>query len=264
MGWSTSASNWKCALSFSGTTDMTDVNTNYNWYSSEWCGIPAVQNGYGRRLDDFINGSKFDEFKSYLASRQTCGGGIVTTGHSLGGALSTLIAACANKQGWWTVDGVYTFGAPGLSSRTQISNPLSKDGCFKGYRVYNSDKWQMDPIAATGSPFGFKQPKIQEIRIKRLSSGEYVYKSHACDSDHARRFPRARDKLWWTGVGLPTMHPATIYIKRLLKLYKIYRGERYNHLQSETPGRPTKVESVDNTTLPIEFGVTSNWLFADP
>lgn len=259
--WSAKASGWQCVLSFAGSNDFADLKTNYNLYTEEWCGIPAVHSGFARRLDDFIHGyAWFKKFKAYLASEKTCGGGVVTTGHSLGGALVTLLAACAHRRGWWTVDGVYTFGAPAMTWKTQVSNPLSKDGCFNGYRVYNSDSWLMDPFPATGSPLNFEQPKIQEIRVKSLSSRNFVYKSHACGSDHARQFPRARDKLWWTGGGLTTMHSSQIYVKRLLKLYGVYRGKKYNRLQSETPSTPAKIDS-DNTSLPIDCRPIRSWLF---
>jgi len=199
----------KCILVFEGHSGLADVKTEFQTGSETWCDFKGVQSGFVMRLNHFMASSRYSEFMSYLADKQQCPGGVISTGHSLGGALANLMGACANRRGLFKVAGIYTFGAPGMST-VQITNDLSEEGCFPGARVHTSSRLTQDPIAFLGRTKGFLHPKLLEMHIQ-INGQKVTIEEHACNSTHEQDYPRIRDKV-------PNIreHFMGIYIRRLL------------------------------------------------
>jgi len=204
--------------------------------TTEWCGIDKVLSGYADRLNDFIWGSRFQEFKDFLRSEANCSGGVIGVGHSMGGALTALMATCANRfpEKYWKTDALYTFAAPAPTYKHQLVNALpetfpvevgvQKPGCFKGFRVYSDDKTIVDPIPAVSTLFHFKHPKMREYKITAGADGNYTKEERACDSEHAATYPIWEIFSFKSGFLGMKLHPATVYVQRILALSGIVRS----------------------------------------
>lgn len=208
----------RCALSFSSTERISDLRTSAKAFTRTWCDLPEVHGGYAARLDDFIHGHRFDEFMDFLNDKEQCPHGVVGVGHSMGAALISLMAACANSKDFFTVGELYTFAAPGVSKQ-QLTNFKSEDGCFKGKRIYIEDAVFSDPVPALSYPFGFMHPKVQSYRIKYGGNSNYTVIEHDCSSYDAQVKPRPR-------TPNPALHLMTNYIRRLLARIGIARSTR--------------------------------------
>eukprot|EP00413_Alexandrium_margalefii_P018852 CAMPEP_0204532266 /NCGR_PEP_ID=MMETSP0661-20131031/11631_1 /ASSEMBLY_ACC=CAM_ASM_000606 /TAXON_ID=109239 /ORGANISM="Alexandrium margalefi, Strain AMGDE01CS-322" /LENGTH=363 /DNA_ID=CAMNT_0051538497 /DNA_START=77 /DNA_END=1168 /DNA_ORIENTATION=+ len=99
-----------------------------------------------------------------------CKGDRILTADSLGGPLSEILAFCWN-QGIGDeiqnasipappIDVLYTFGSPGSATRP-LTNARSKDGCFRGRRVFNF----ADIIAHLGGTVGMKHARVDALEI---------------------------------------------------------------------------------------------------
>jgi len=199
-----------CALAFSSTARLSDMPTNMNVKTRTWCGLQGMQAGYARRLDDFVHGHRFNEFKDMLGDPGQCRS-VVGVGHSMGGALISMMAACANQKGYFNVDSLYTFGAPAVSTE-QLSNDRTEDGCFAGYRIYIMDKNFMDPVPSVFSPLDFKHPKLREYRLVE-QDGNVTVLEHGCLENHTKDSPT-----FFASFPSIDLHRALAYVKRLLKI----------------------------------------------
>lgn len=153
----------KCAVIFTSRNGMREVfnDVRVNAESSEECGLEHVHTGHLERtqkdIQHLLNAP--NKILPVLRDRDACPGGIYLGGHSLGGAVATLFAACVNAQAkmggnasydfGFSVDRLYTFGAPRIQqnhSQTRVRDQLKEDGCFEGARVFLSRGDALDPI----------------------------------------------------------------------------------------------------------------------
>lgn len=88
-----------CLLSFTGTSRASELSTSVTQYSTGYCGYTGVHVGYRNKLYWLTKGM-WPKLRPKLAqcSSVTC------TGHSLGGALCDIFAACANSKRTSDVD----------------------------------------------------------------------------------------------------------------------------------------------------------------
>lgn len=161
-----------CVLTFAGTNNADDMDKDLEIDAKPFCAKVSgasdrgwmVHQGFLEKTQGFMEGQRFQEFSNFLSDRGTCEK-VVVAGHSMGGAVADLVAACTNKthaadaQHSFKADFLFTFGAPGVSKDVQLDN--AGGGCFPGARLYNSE----DPVPGLASAMGFFHPKVKEIRM---------------------------------------------------------------------------------------------------
>lgn len=212
-----------CTMSFAGTDDSGDWLTNLRATTAEFCGFQGVHKGFAKRMRSLWTGSRATELFSFLADPEECAD-VTFVGHSLGGALASLAAACAACQGAFAIRGLFTFGAPAVSktqlkvaqsgqcrvdgldskaakvslssltrrkaSRKAATSPSGGNDCFQGYRVYNAHPKAPDPIPSILQPLGFKHPRVAAIVIDGDNrSIAWEVTRHECQSQAASSMP---------------------------------------------------------------------------
>mmetsp|Transcript_57821 Transcript_57821/g.163174 ORF Transcript_57821/g.163174 Transcript_57821/m.163174 type:complete len:257 (+) Transcript_57821:261-1031(+) len=185
-----------CAISFAGTDDVFDVVSELNVATVPLCGFRSVHRGFAEKLERILRTHTWQtELAPYLRSG-ACAEGVVCVGHSLGGALASILAACANSQesggighllGGLAVAGIYTFGAPAVS-KGQLTDGRSSDGCFGGGRWYREDEAAFDPVPYLAHPLGFQHPRSIAIRMEDTGHGR-AKREFECASREARDEP---------------------------------------------------------------------------
>lgn len=184
--------NSTCVLAASGTNDNFDWLENINFIPKTFCEIKGVHTGFAGEVEDFFKHPKYQEMKETLQNRCRT---TYLTGHSLGGAIASIIAGCAAKRDSNTpfeVHGLYTIGAPGVS-REPIANGNS---CFKGLRVYNYDKDLIDPVPYVTSRanlvgISLLHPRVQALQIENGHEyGGLRTQVDDCNSPEARDYPK--------------------------------------------------------------------------
>lgn len=144
-----------CAISFSGIIHgKSTINTTAKRFLpifgiklTDFCGY-KVYDPYITNILHHTNTSRFREMMAYAAS-PACSGGVKVTGVSLGGMYASLLAACAmdgklaelgdGMPASFPVDGLWTYGAAGVTSLLPIQNKSHPDGCLKGQRLVMGD-----------------------------------------------------------------------------------------------------------------------------
>jgi len=237
----------QCVLAFAGTDHVQDIIDDFKFQPVTWCGIKGVHKGWATRLGwptdkeadtdpGFFGGAKFVEFNRYLKNPKFCGKGVIGVGHSMGGALAELAAACVNKKDnlIFKVRGLWTFGAAGIAhskggSKTEdvVGNAIAPDGVFEGARVVNfigikSGNWLkyhgmgQDLIATLGYTFGkYKHPKVAVWRLRKhpIKRQYYVDKIDYQPSKEVEKVPRSFD-----GIDNIFLHSMGMYIKRTIEI----------------------------------------------
>jgi len=133
----------KCAIVFSATDDAIDAMQQMMGTQSPQnvCGFPDVNGGYAQELTGYMQAS---EWKSGIEELSACGE-VYAVGHSMGGAMASLFAACANTNAEFSYKAAFgslpevslvTFGAPSVA-KTALYNG-EEGSCFKGVRQYVS------------------------------------------------------------------------------------------------------------------------------
>lgn len=102
-----------CSLVFTGTKGAGELSTSLKQYETGYCGYPDVHAGYRDKVYWITKGMFWLKLRPKLAkcSRVDC------AGHSLGGSLCDIFAACANSNRTWDVDyrrQMWTQGTPEL------------------------------------------------------------------------------------------------------------------------------------------------------
>jgi hypothetical protein len=216
---------YTCALAISGTNSPGDALKDLEATTVEFCGFDGVHRGFAKTAQTYVSGNRSQEFLQYLIDPSSCGGGIFATGHSLGGAVATLIAACHNKhangssvQGF---DGLYTFAAP-APSKHPLVNPLSKDGsgCFPGGRFFYVHGRHHDVIPGLATYFGYAQPRLSQVQVEQKTDG-VVYIARNCSSETSAE--ELQDPIYYIRNSASPwnleLHKIVVYIKNMLSYH---------------------------------------------
>jgi hypothetical protein len=180
-----------CALVFSGSNDNSDWINNMKFLEKTVCGW-QVHSGFGQEVLNYFSAPAMAHFSSIISSQ--CGGEAYFVGHSLGGAVADIAAACANSQIGllssigatiasgtvpFTAKGLYTIGAPA------VSHPALKDeihgGCFPGYRFFNLDSRTYDPVPEAACVVGYEHPYVAVVDLHSDDYGVLSKIDFACD-----------------------------------------------------------------------------------
>lgn len=108
-----------CAVAFTGTNDLGEFATSTTQYGTGYCGFNNVHVGYRNELWTITN----DIFARLRPSLERCSR-VTCVGHSLGGALCELFAACANSGNYTDPDYkllAWTPGTPKMMSEYEPS-----------------------------------------------------------------------------------------------------------------------------------------------
>lgn len=205
-----------CALAIAGTNDVPDVWDDLNVLTTQpICGMEVVS-GFANEVTDFTTSEAYiTEFQPML---QDCGQ-VYVTGHSLGGAVATVLAACAsNGDVTWNLAGLYTIGAPGVSVNTQVA--AADGGCLPGLRVFNFDANTYDPVPYIASirPGGaLLHPKVAAASFTSTWSDGLARADYDCASNVASVVPNEKG---WRALSIED-HKAGRYIERLISHFSM-------------------------------------------
>jgi len=212
----------ECAMVFEGTDDKDDWATNLNQvpWKSKLCGGFWLHSGIYNELNQVTSTKEWSEVQKTLSGVE-CSAGIYAAGHSLGGAMAHMFAACVNAQKEYFVGNpfrvreVYSFGAPCVSK----FHPLAEaDGqCLKGARFFTEDERRgrrsIDPVVTLPPLSGWWHPKIKAFMLEQVD-GRYEKEELACDD------PKTQYQSWfsspWKKVSL---HPMKEYAKRVKSVF---------------------------------------------
>jgi len=216
----------ECALAFSGSNDAGDWVNNFNALATyNKCGYHKVHAGFMTETSRYFADSAMVTFSELIG--EFCGGKVFSVGHSLGGAVASITAGCANSGGSgvlgipsarsniipFTVSGLYTVGAPAVS-KPQMT---SKGGaCFAGRRDFNYDSSTLDPVPLVAQAAGYRQPKVEALELHSNSAGTITKKTWACNSIQAEEYP------YGLGARGPSIadHKTSTYITRLKDVFR--------------------------------------------
>eukprot|EP00928_Gymnodinium_smaydae_P042574 TRINITY_DN28641_c0_g1_i1.p1 TRINITY_DN28641_c0_g1~~TRINITY_DN28641_c0_g1_i1.p1 ORF type:complete len:406 (-),score=2.99 TRINITY_DN28641_c0_g1_i1:15-1169(-) len=203
----------RCVLAFSGTRmTMADWSTNLDMFTAPMsrCKARGVHRGFALRMNRFVQlmevDSRFKVFKSVLSDSSTCGGGVLTTGFSLGGALASLMSACAFADRFipFTVAATYTYAAPSISEE-----PLSANGdCLPGVRYYIQERYMQDPIPSIFTT-KLAHPKMLAGRLSALNIQEF----HDCYAHATPWLPQ-----YYLRLPSHKLHKGSDYVRRVASM----------------------------------------------
>lgn len=210
----------ECVLAIAGTDSATDMLDNFDGRAVADCGFPDIHSGYMSEVNDLLKACHFQTNFVPLLNSSNCSGGITVTGHSLGGGVASVFAACANnpaKPFTFHVNKLWTFGAPAVSSHP-LHNGIATDGCFAGGRIWNQDTLTIDPIPGLSRGLNFFHPRLEATRLyeKASVSGTKSYDatSQSCGTWQSYEKPNPTD-----GVPYPILHLMTAYAARTRDKY---------------------------------------------
>eukprot|EP00927_Polykrikos_kofoidii_P064904 TRINITY_DN60711_c0_g1_i1.p1 TRINITY_DN60711_c0_g1~~TRINITY_DN60711_c0_g1_i1.p1 ORF type:complete len:844 (-),score=103.89 TRINITY_DN60711_c0_g1_i1:111-2570(-) len=231
-----------CVLAFAGTNDVHDAIADVRGAvpTQRACGVD-MHGGFLGELRGFLHASCWaKEFAPLLAS-PACAGGRIVVGHSLGGAIASTLAFCANivgGGGWeevlpqthatttnegaanveavptFTVTGLYTFGAPGVAKES-LANGQSPDGCFPGARVFSVDSEMIDPVPWIASIVGLIHPRMDAFWLYEDYAGRVTKAKLPCGEGLGVTMPFT-DMLCLPSVGLHDIHK---YLYRIEQVF---------------------------------------------
>jgi hypothetical protein len=216
----------KCALAIAGTNEVDDIKDDLNVaVPVEKCGF-NVMPGFKNEVEDFLDSSEYtNDFVPFLGSLEECNE-VYVVGHSLGGAVASLIAGCAanDPDSYWPLTGLYTIGAPGVSINGQISGPSGS--CLPGKRFYNVDEYTYDPVPVIGrwreyvGGAALQHPKVAAVQLYEegwltVTRSKVEYE---CSSEHAKIEPNFPMAISSPGPN-PGDHSGSVYTSRLQELY---------------------------------------------
>lgn len=210
----------QCVIAFAGTDDVSDLSDDLDVREKHACGH-SFHKGFYDEFQNFLSGDRWSsEFRPHLKS-DACSAGIIAVGHSLGGALASVLATCANAPGnpladqlGFLIQSLYTIGAPALA-KSSPRNGQTESGCFDGIRFFNEDSRTFDPVAYAAVLLGFEHPRVKAVQLHSNSADILSFNTYTCESEEARansdepgmQFPSPGD------------HSAKTYISRIKKLF---------------------------------------------
>lgn len=129
-------------MAFRGTISSGNGVTDMRMYLKEISlnGIQAkVHEGFWDSITDPATSSLNRSIHTFLVAHQQPGDKLLLTGHSLGGAQATLIAAILTSESSYDVTAVVTFGSPKVGNQ-QFVDMFSSLASSKGYQSYRVAK----------------------------------------------------------------------------------------------------------------------------
>jgi len=167
-----------CAIAVSGSDDIFDWTQNFNAGGQrEICGMTHVLHGFVNEVRDLFESrwsdanvtGRFHQKNYTHLSRflsDECSS-VFVTGHSLGGAIATIIAGCFSRptssHHLHNFRGLYTIGAPPVSLHS-ISGP--DDATLPGRRIFIKDSHSYDAVPAIRATCEYKHPKVKAMELK--------------------------------------------------------------------------------------------------
>jgi len=133
----------ECAIAFTATVDAWDLMQDMNITTTPFCGLTQAHGGFVDEMRGFMRNETWGTAMDFLKTR--CTGTNYAVGTSLGGALASLFAFCANRhqQANDNIDASHfaglptftlvSFGAPSVAKEEVYSG--APNGCFDGVRV---------------------------------------------------------------------------------------------------------------------------------
>jgi len=262
----------QCAVAFAGSDDLQDwiddLAGAFGTKSLEACGLEEIHMGIFEEMQQFVLSPEWSrDFVPFLDAN--CTGGISVTGHSLGGGLASLLAACSNNVGssvfvppyikWGNqrMEGrqvrmpmqefsLYSIGAPALSTQ-DILNGMAPNGIFHGARSYISDRFSQDPVPSVAQMLGLKHPKVASLGLRRHWSG---FITLTRDRGHVLSTP----SLPLAILANPDFHRTTQYLRRFA-LLNTPQDEIEEPQGVEAPDEPSESELRESND--------DNWDFSD-
>lgn len=237
----------RCALAFSGSNDIgdwiDDFTGSFSTMNNTDCGLVGIHEGIFQEWQEFVLEPEWNrDFVPFLDSDQ-CMGGISVVGHSLGGGVANLMAACQSNlapgasvavqdlviRGQLRVNqaevrfpvrqfSIYTVGTPAIS-RSPMLNGWAADGVFMGTRAYNSDRYSQDWAPTVGQLFGFYHPKMNALRLRDhwfRRGVEGIW--HSGSADGTDLLPPETSPHGLPKVPSPLWHMCGQYVGRLARL----------------------------------------------
>lgn len=273
----------QCGVAFAGSDDLQDWIDDFvgsvDTKNLSACGLEGVHMGIFEEMQQFILSPEWSrDFVPYLDAH--CTGGISTTGHSLGGGLASLVAACSNNVGssvfvpdfvkWGTLHlegrevrmptqafSMYTIAAPALT-KGELVNGMAPNGVFGGTRSYNLDRFSQDWAPTVGQLIGFQHPKVSALGLQAHWGSDSV--TFTRDRGHVNTttsLPVFVDV--WNGhyrAPNPELHLTKHYVDRLTWLNNprvVGQDEEFENV--EAPVAPSESE--------LRESADTHWDFSD-
>eukprot|EP00928_Gymnodinium_smaydae_P045457 TRINITY_DN30297_c0_g1_i1.p1 TRINITY_DN30297_c0_g1~~TRINITY_DN30297_c0_g1_i1.p1 ORF type:complete len:498 (-),score=70.01 TRINITY_DN30297_c0_g1_i1:615-2108(-) len=229
-----------CALSFQGTNNLRTFMHDVKPATIERCGALVHAGTWDAMLTIVGTDEWTNHVAPFLSKSKKCAKGVIVTGHSLGGMMAALFAACANHMQHglkqvnvnatsFKVRSVYSFGAAGFIKATRfaingfsfnISKPKILEQCLGGARYYESSSHGYDAIPSAWAGLGFFHPKVKAIAVTSMVSGKVATEEHDCDSEEVYYYPTGASRLLSFGqLPYPSEHAAVTYLARLALMY---------------------------------------------
>lgn len=207
-----------CALSIAGSTDIADWLNDFEYFPMDFpaCGLERLHHGFFKQFQGIVLANDNWNNLAVPFFEKECSS-VAVVGHSLGGAVAAILAACANpgprelhvpelvvRSGMETLPAatiklphiteLWTFGAPGVS-QVRMTNKSAKDGVFQGGRFFIDDECTFDPVPFMSSvpPASCEHPKMKSYRL-------YIKDTFACvGGKPAFEFlkPDSAEAAWW-------------------------------------------------------------------
>jgi hypothetical protein len=171
-----------CALAFSGSNDLTDWANNLarGLAQRTFCGLEGIHDGFVEELEGVSDHAFWRDSVLPMLRSPECST-VNAVGHSLGGAMAAIFAACVNcptcekpeaLEGIDSEVALWTTGAPQVSMEP-LTNGRSSDGTFKGKRFWNfhdRDYWlfkskDVDLVPSAPGIIGYKHPKMESVGL---------------------------------------------------------------------------------------------------
>lgn len=201
-------------LSVAGTTDYTDVKADLSFDKTLWDSsaaapdktqnLPKVHRGFKRYADSIWNTQLDTMTVSQILNRQASEGDILLTGHSLGGAVSTLLGVKMIDSGLNQHLEVVTFGAPAVGNPAFVN---TYESLLPLKRIVNSG----DPVQSVVQKVVKNYTQIgSEERWKPVEGSYYFSHRMMVYLDTAiRNYYDARDAYEKSGGHIPENIPAS-------------------------------------------------------
>lgn len=208
----------ECTVAFSGTNDKADAFSNVQIVTLNKCGA-KIHRGFFKEMEGIMQSPDWKtKVEPFLA--RSCSGGVSAAGHSLGGAIASIFAACVNRKenfiqgNKFTIKELWTIGAP-AASKQPLEDKTQKSGCFNGARIYNDDGREYDIVPYITNNVGFVHPHLKSVRLDKKGAVLAACTSREAEHGFEKRF---RKKITST-LKNAELHDHNLYNDLVKKLY---------------------------------------------